>query len=645
MSTYKTPDVYIKEVSLLPPSVAEVATAIPAFIGYTEKADRNGTSLLKQPFRIKNLLEYQQYFGGSASPQSVTVTLDDDNGVRGTAINPRYYLYDSLRLFFDNGGGPCYIISVGAYGNGTIGKAELLAGLEALRKEDEPTLIVIPDAALLGDNDLAEVQQKMLAQCEELQDRFAILDVKYNAAKTPEEMAGTFRNGIGMKALKYGAAYFPYVRTTLPFSIRYKDITFTKGGSTVSLANLSGSTGTARRSVEQLDRALADATTLQAALDDAEGSDTTYPKYFQTVAAVDRDTKAELVHYATVMKELAKRLRTYATGLQNDQLKTATTTLVTPNARLEELVRKLKRYDLAFDYDAAGPATPLGVIVDADFTGYTLPNAAAVTADDRKIYGATTPADEEEAVQNGRAAFRALFEEMYGLLTTLEDSAARTVESQEEILRSTNPILQRAFEALGREAAVLPPSGAVAGIYAYVDNSRGVWKAPANTSLSSVVEPVVKLDSRDQENFNVDVDAGKSINAIRAFAGKGTLVWGARTLSGNDNEWRYISVRRFYNMAEESIKKSTYWAVFEPNDANTWIKVQSMIENYLTQKWRDGALTGAKPDEAFFVKIGLGVTMTPQDVLEGRMNVEIGMAVVRPAEFIVLKFSHKMQTA
>ena len=93
-----------------------------------------------------------------------------------------------------------------------------------------------------------------------------------------------------------------------------------------------------------------------------------------------------------------------------------------------------------------------------------------------------------------------------------------------------------------------------------------------------------------QDELNVDATTGKSINALRAFAGKGTLVWGARTLAGNDNEWRYVPVRRFFNMVEESVKKSTYWAVFEPNDANTWVKVRGMIENYLTQKWREGAL-------------------------------------------------------
>jgi hypothetical protein len=189
----------------------------------------------------------------------------------------------------------------------------------------------------------------------------------------------------------------------------------------------------------------------------------------------------------------------------------------------------------------------------------------------------------------------------------------------------------------------VPPSGAIAGVYAFVDGARGVWKSPANVSLSAVLAPVVPFDDADQEDLNVDVNAGKSINAIRAFTGRGTVVWGARTLAGNDNEWRYVSVRRFFNMVEESVKKSTSFAVFEPNAAPLWTKVKSLIANYLIQKWRDGALAGATPDEAFFVKVGLGETMTAQDVLEGRMNVEIGMAVVRPAEFIVLKFSHKLQ--
>ena len=183
------------------------------------------------------------------------------------------------------------------------------------------------------------------------------------------------------------------------------------------------------------------------------------------------------------------------------------------------------------------------------------------------------------------------------------------------------------LKGINSTLTVCPPSGAIAGIYALVDNQRGVWKAPANVSLNGVIAPNDSFATSETDALNVDAVAGKSINAIRAFVGKGTLVWGARTLAGNDNEWRYVSVRRFFNMVEESIKKSTYWAVFEPNDANTWVKVRGMIENYLTQKWREGALAGATTKDAFFVRCGLGVTMSAQDILEGRMIVEIGVAL------------------
>jgi phage tail sheath protein FI len=189
----------------------------------------------------------------------------------------------------------------------------------------------------------------------------------------------------------------------------------------------------------------------------------------------------------------------------------------------------------------------------------------------------------------------------------------------------------------------LPPSAAVAGAYATIDSTRGVWKAPANISLNNVNAPSINISDKDQEGLNVDPTSGKSINAIRSFTGQGIKVWGARTLAGNDNEWRYISVRRFFNMVEESVKKATSTFVFEPNDANTWVKVKAMIENFLILQWRAGALAGAKPEHAFYVAVGLNQTMTALDILEGRMIVEIGMAAVRPAEFIILRFSHKMQ--
>jgi phage tail sheath protein FI len=123
------------------------------------------------------------------------------------------------------------------------------------------------------------------------------------------------------------------------------------------------------------------------------------------------------------------------------------------------------------------------------------------------------------------------------------------------------------------------------------------------------------------------------------------MVWGARTLAGNDGEWKYVNVRRFANFVEESVKKAVNAFVFEPNDANTWVKVETMIENFLSNQWRDGALMGSKPDQAYRVEVGLGKTMSAQDVLDGYMIIEVYLAIVRPAEFIVLKFMQKMPEA
>ena len=221
-------------------------------------------------------------------------------------------------------------------------------------------------------------------------------------------------------------------------------------------------------------------------------------------------------------------------------------------------------------------------------------------------------------------------------------TATRTLAS----IQSTNTALYNQIKAaLSQQRVILPPSAAVAGIYAQVDRERGVWKAPANVSVAAVIGPVTKITHADQENLNIDPDAGKSINAIREFTGKGTLVWGARTLAGNDNEWRYVPVRRLFTMIEESARKATAFAVFEPNDATTWLKVKAMIESFLYGLWERGALAGSTPKAAYFVNVGLGKTMTPQQVLEGLMIVEIGVAAVRPAEFIILRFSHKMQEA
>ncbi|MDG1825914.1 MAG: phage tail sheath subtilisin-like domain-containing protein [Henriciella sp.] len=189
---------------------------------------------------------------------------------------------------------------------------------------------------------------------------------------------------------------------------------------------------------------------------------------------------------------------------------------------------------------------------------------------------------------------------------------------------------------------IQPPSGAMAGVYASVDSSQGVWKAPANVSVAGIVGPTVSITHEAQEDLNVPLN-GMAVNAIRSFPTRGTLVWGARTLDGNSLDWRYISVRRTMIMLEQSIITAIRAYVFAPNDANTWVAIKGMVSSFLTEIWKQGGLAGATPDYAFSVHVGLGSTMTAVDILDGMLRVTVLVAVTRPAEFIEITFQQKMQ--
>ena len=430
MATYKTPGVYIEEISIFPPSVAQVETAIPVFIGYTEQAkDNKDNDLTNVPTKIKSMVDYKLLYGGAAKELPTfnitgAGTTEDPHVLDPLSTidkTPLYKMYYGLQMYFANGGGPCYIVSVGPYVTPinvvNIVDTALEGGLGPVKKEDEPTLIVFPDLINIADDDkYCNVLKLALQQCADLGDRFLICDVKEvdDLTDPSGESASVFREKIGTNNLMYGAAYYPYINSTLTYDTPDEEIAVSGIAGVVNLYN--------------------------------------------------KDDEATSLFHAK-------------SGI-----------------------------------------------------------------------------------------YKSLY---YDIKAKISDASIQ-----------------------------MPASPAMAGIYAAVDSSRGVWKAPANVSLNAVSKPNVYLERIDQDGLNVDT-SGKSINAIRYFTGNGTLVWGARTLDGNSNEWRYISVRRFFNMVEESVKKASQFFVFEPNDANTWIKIKAMIENFLVLQWRAGALMGAKPDEAF----------------------------------------------
>jgi phage tail sheath protein FI len=178
----------------------------------------------------------------------------------------------------------------------------------------------------------------------------------------------------------------------------------------------------------------------------------------------------------------------------------------------------------------------------------------------------------------------------------------------------------------------VPPSGHVAGVWGRTDSTRGVHKAPANEVVRGVLDVRYQVTGPEQEGLNPN-----GINVIRAFPGRGIRIWGARTLS-SDPSWRYLNVRRLFNYIEESIEEGTQWVVFEPNDQDLWQRIRRTVSAFLTRTWREGALFGSKPEEAFYVKCD--EETNPPDVVDaGQVIIEIGIAPVKPAEFVVFRIA------
>lgn len=587
--SYRTPGVFVEEISKLPASVAQTETAIPAFIGYTEKAENaNGETLLNIPTRIESTMEYEQLYGGPPN-QAFKITLADEEPHLPKSADFKdeaspFLMHHALNMFFANGGGPCFIVSAGEYLDGDDPNVpeyeDLKSGLDSIQKNDEITLIVIPEAVNIEDEDHYQLVQDVLAHNNDQVNRFGIFDVR-----SEDHDGDDFRTGSGSEALDKGAAYYPHLKST----IRYP---YQKSGVELSGEPFDGVTWAALESVSAV-------LNLQ--------------KMFKSLKEKVEEADSEL----DTSKPAQEVLKVFKTGLRNS----------------ERAFQKVKEaYNYLDDKD----------LTDEDVDGWI--DGDDTLDDIRGLMDSGTKETRETGLEN---LVTALEEANTAFDTAVisvrdENDIAGSI-SNEDILTYYNHEFSDAIKmAVEDMRVILPPSPAVAGVYARVDADRGVWKAPANVSLNRVSGPAVKLTVSENDRLYVHSGTGKSINAIRSFTGKGTLIWGARTIDGGSNEWRYISVRRFFNMVEDSVKSASARFVFEPNDANTWVKVKAMIENFLTTQWRAGALMGSTPDEAFYVSVGLGQTMDENHITAGKMIIEIGMAAVRPAEFIILRFSHKM---
>lgn len=544
-----TPGVYIQELNAFPNSIVEVATAVPVFIGYTQKADYNGENLLNKPVMLTSMTDYINFFGGGPNiklgisafpsaaptapaaapdfvlpPQKEDFSLNIGGTVQHYSLsylqNSNYYLYNSLQLFYQNGGGKCYIVSVGNYST-VPNYADLDNGLNKSTKETEITMISIPDSLLLAMPDYNKLNGNILQVCNDTQRTFALFDIKggetfkdadYLKANASNNIVAYFRDQIGTNYLEHGAAYFPWLQTAISDNTNINISNFDLSGFTTA--------GVATTNTDQF--------------------------------------------YAILQADLK------AVGA------TMNSTLATP---------------------ATDDKTIIGLAVAKLLPGTAVADPAALT-------------------------------KAHNALIAISPNYVSIVKAAVNFIN------------------VLPATPAIAGIYTAVDNNRGVWKAPANVSVSAVVKPLYNFTDDEQGavfNLNVDPIGGKSINIVRSFPGIGTMVWGARTLDGNGQDWKYVNVRRTMTMIEQSVKLAARAYVFEPNVANTWVTIELMLGNFLNGLWKQGALAGAVPTDAYSVNVGLGTTMSGDDILNGIMRIVVLVAISHPAEFLIFTFQQQMQ--
>ncbi len=579
-----TPGVYITEIPAFGSSIVGVATAVPIFIGYTQYAGdpTTGASLYNTPVALTSMNDFLTYFGGAAlqayqigvlsppptpsgtgsgavavaptpaftayytpnaaSPSPGPSGSAADSVLQGftlapTPDQPQFNLYWQMLLFFANGGGNCYVVSVGSYWSnqfptgapsdtsawlpGAISATDLTNGIAVAGYAVGPTMTVVPETCQLDQADYATVIQAMMSQASTLQDRVAILDLPgclgANTIDTLETCQDNLwiATGPAIASASYAAAYAPALVASIvtPNNILYTNLVA------------------------------------------PEPADNTLVNNILTVQANQL--------YGQSPAQLAAIQSAIAIAFP----------LTTSNQNAN---------------DAS---------LSDNGTAYAGPTATQ------------TQAQWQTALDN--------------------------------LLQNALPVFKQIEQQIANQMNVMAPSGALAGVWTKSDQQNGVWNAPANIALASITAPLYNMSDAEQGNFNIPTN-GQSIAVIRSQLNRGTIVWGARTLDGNSNDYRYIQIRRTLIYIEQSVKLAMQAYVFAANDATTWSTVTASVSSFLNGLWQQGGLMGSKPTDAYSVACGIGSTMTSQNVLDGYMIVAVNVSLIHPAEFIELTFTQMM---
>ncbi len=610
MSTpMKTPGVYIKELDAFGNAVVPVPTAVPVFVGYTEKSSFNGKNLLNQAVKISSLAEFFAIFG--STPPKVKYSVTDT--VLPERVDLLEAVVESTTKDLDKA-------------NDAVKKAAKAATDE--QKEAAANAKKASDAAAAK---LKAVQADTnIAALVNAKQAFSKADVagKEKAGEAVKVAQATITKILDAADFVSEGIAYTLSATTVNYRM-YSSLKFfyENGGGVCFVMSIGGYDFT------------------QSAITDTTDFNT-------AITALTRETEPTML----LIPDLVEVEDATATDLQ-DRYANAYSLQSTMINHCGQMMDRVAVLDIPGGYSKPKVGTtPVEQFrnsvepLDPKFNSYAAayyPWLHTTVYQPSEIsYNNIDPASYEVVVKMLSNEFSDkdgnVPDNINKIISAFTTEPSTTLEKADLILKNLSKSFQQLTNSIMADMNLLAPSAGMAGIYNSVDSNQGVWVAPANVGIQSTIKPAINIDHQEQEGLNVPID-GKAVCAIRAFVGKGNLVWGARTLDGNSNDWRYINVRRTLIFIEQSVKDAAKAYVFAPNTSSTWNAVQSMISNFLTGVWNQGGLVGPKPADAFSVSVGLGSTMTGEDVLLGIMRVAVKVAVSHPAEFIEITFQQEMQ--
>jgi phage tail sheath protein FI len=659
---YKTPGVYVEELDAFPPSIVGVETAVPAFIGYTEKAEQSGRSVLKRAVRISSMVDYVAIFGGAVDYQfhvdPVPVTADDIRvatelkAATHEAVTTAKNEHDNLPTNAKQNDKDAAALKLKSATEAETAAGLQLAALQAAYDNspygiaDKDAIQAETDAALIKD-DLNSPDPTKNTKAKELKDKADGLREKATAAF----------NAVRPNASIGGKGFQVSVAKNLNFLL-YNSLRlfYANGGGDCYIVSV-GDYGT-QIGFKALDEGLTQVADVvgPTMLVIPEAVTLTQDEYNKLIPNMlvqcrDKQDRVAIIDVWVDPSDIDVTKQDFEKAIADFRTRS-----------LSRLTNEQLRYGMAY---VPWLRTSIVDPVELDYSNFAEFKARrpgvltwALLNESNRLYPDATPPVAPEKpptwAPNGlpkEIAFttktKQISDQFFGhaMDPDNEKDPAKKEAARKKInqgLVAQIPALKDLYATMAHILGILPASPAMAGVYTQNDALRGVWNAPANVGLATVLGPTIPITNDMQNDLNMPID-GLAVNAIRDFVGRGTLVWGARTLDGNSNDWRYIQVRRALIYIEQSVELALNKFVFAPNVAQTWVTVSSMISSFLRGVWQAGGLMGASPTEAFSVQCGLGSTMTAQDVLEGRMIVQIKLTMVHPAEFIVLTFQQQMQ--